>query len=187
MKVVPRFFALRNGLVFCYLSTFEEEEIWLLFKLKKKCFLQAVNLLLQTKLVPCYHVEGSLFPLPKTFKVFDEEEHLISQIEKKVLSFLPKFNVTLANGNHFTIKKDFSFLKSHYTIEDLDMEVKGNFWDMDFQLLKDNQVIANISQQWFRMTSTYQVEVYNETYNDLTISLVIAIDYVKELEKNASN
>lgn len=136
---------------------------------------------------PCYHVEGSLFPLPKTFKVFDEEEHLISQIEKKVLSFLPKFNVTLANGNHFTIKKDFSFLKPHYTIEDLDMEVKGNFWDMDFQLLKDNQVIANISQQWFRMTSTYQVEVYSETYNDLTISLVIAIDYVKELEKNASN
>lgn len=95
--------------------------------------------------------------------------------------------MTLANGNHFTIKKDFSFLKPHYTIEDLDMEVKGNFWDMDFQLLKDNQVIANISQQWFRMTSTYQVEVYNETYNDLTISLVIAIDYVKELEKNASN
>lgn len=128
--------------------------------------------------LPCYHVEGSLFPLPKTFKVFDEEEHLISQIEKKVLSFLPKFNVTLANGNHFTIKKDFSFLKPHYTIEDL---------DMDFQLLKDNQVIANISQQWFRMTSTYQVEVYSETYNDLTISLVIAIDYVKELEKNASN
>lgn len=37
------------------------------------------------------------------------------------------------------------------------------------------------------MTSTYQVEVYSETYNDLTISLVIAIDYVKELEKNASN
>lgn len=30
------------------------------------------------------------------------------------------------------IKKDFLFLKFYYIIEDFDMEVKGNFWDMDF-------------------------------------------------------
>lgn len=77
------------------------------FQIKEKMFSLGGKFTItdQTGL-PCYHVEGSLFPLPKTFKVFDEEGHLISQIEKKVLSFLPKFNVTLANGNHFTIKKE---------------------------------------------------------------------------------
>ncbi len=53
---------------------------------------------------------------------------------------------------------------------------------MDFELVQNGQSIARISQEWFRMTSTYQIEVYDDDYADLVISLVIAIDYVKEME-----
>lgn len=44
------------------------------FQIKEKMFSLGGKFTItdQTGL-PCYHVEGSLFPLPKTFKVFDEE------------------------------------------------------------------------------------------------------------------
>ena len=50
---------------------------------------------------------------------------------------------------------------------------------VNFDLYQGSQLIARISQEWLRLTSTYHVEVYDEAFNDLVISLVIAIDCVK--------
>lgn len=58
---------------------------------------------------------------------------------------------------------------------------------MDFVLRKNGQEIARISQEWLRMTSTYNVEVYEDSYAGLVISLVIAIDYVKEQQAASSS
>lgn len=104
----------------------------------------------------------------------------VSRIEKKPFSFLPQFEVILAYGTSFTIKKALTFLKSRYHVQGLDMTVIGNLWDLDFSLQKSGQEIANISQNLWYLTSSYTVDIYDEAYSDLVISLVIAIDYVKE-------
>ncbi|MGT2934786.1 LURP-one-related/scramblase family protein [Streptococcus castoreus] len=135
--------------------------------------------------IPCYRVEGSFLSIPKTFTILDMQGNQVSHIEKNFLTFLPKFEISLANGQQFFIEKDFTLFKPHYTIKNLNMEVQGDFWDMDFSLLVNGRAVAEISQEWFRMTSTYNITVYDDTYSDLTISLVIAIDYVKELERNS--
>ncbi|WP_062712297.1 LURP-one-related family protein [Streptococcus halotolerans] len=132
--------------------------------------------------IPTYQVEGSFLKFPKTFTISDIEGREVSRIEKKFLSFLPRFDVKLADGNHFVIKKAFTFFKSRYQIEGLGIEVKGDVWDLSFNLQKDGHQIANIKKELWHLTSTYIVEVYDETYSDLVISLVIAIDYVKEQE-----
>lgn len=135
--------------------------------------------------IPTYQVEGSFFQLPKTFTIRDMEGNLVSQIEKELFTFLPKFKVSLADGSAFSIEKEFTFLKDRYSINGLDMEVRGDFWDMNFDLVRDGQQIARITQEWFRLTSTYQIDVLEEAYADLVISLVIAIDYVKEQEHSS--
>ena len=71
-------------------------------------------------------------------------------------------------------------------IEDLGLDVQGNFWDMNFDLIKNDVVVAQISQEWFKLTSTYNIDIYDDRYADIVISLVIAIDYVKEQESHAS-
>ena len=66
------------------------------------------------------------------------------------------------------------------------MEVQGNFWDMNFQLYQNGQAIARIDQEWLKLTSTYNIQVFDDAYCDLVISLVIAIDYVKEQQSGAA-
>ncbi|MEQ9809275.1 LURP-one-related/scramblase family protein [Streptococcus jiangjianxini] len=132
--------------------------------------------------IPSYQVEGSFLKIPKTFTISDIEGREVSRIEKKVISLLPQFDVKLANGNHFIIKKNFTFFKSRYQIEGLGIEVKGDVWDLSFSLQKDGHQIASIKKELWHLTSSYVVEVYDESYSDLVISLVIAIDYVKEQE-----
>lgn len=137
--------------------------------------------------LPSYEVVGSFMQIPKTFTIYDMQGKQISQIQKKTWALLPKFYVNLSDGSSFFLKKDLSFFKPHYTIEDLGMEIQGDFWDMNFRLLKDGQEVASISQEWLRLTSTYNIDVYDDQYADLVISLVIAIDYVKEMEHSAAN
>lgn len=133
-----------------------------------------------------YEVEGSFLRFPKTFTIYDTSGQVVSRLEKHMVSLLPKFDVILQNGRTFTIQKDWSLFKPHYSIEALGLEVVGNFWEMDFRLLANGTEVATISQEWLRLTSTYNITVYDDSYADLVISLVIAIDYVKEL-KNAAN
>ncbi|MGT2667170.1 LURP-one-related/scramblase family protein [Streptococcus rifensis] len=137
--------------------------------------------------MPAYEVTGSFLKIPKTFTISDMKGNLISRIEKKVLSFLPQFTVTLTNGQSFTIKKGLSLFRPKYEISDIGVDIQGDFWGMNFTLEKSGQTLAEIRQEWLRMTSTYQVNIYEEDYADLVISLVIAIDYVKEQDKAAAS
>ncbi|MGT2928923.1 LURP-one-related/scramblase family protein [Streptococcus dentasini] len=157
------------------------------FQIKQKMWSLGGKFIINDELgMPTYQVEGSLFKIPKTFTIADMSGNQVGKIEKRVWAFLPKFDVNLANGQIVTIKKDFSFFKPHYSLENLNMEVQGNFWDMNFNLLQNGQIVARISQEWFRMTSTYNIEVYNEAYCDLVIALTVAIDYVKAQESGVA-
>ena len=157
------------------------------FKIKQKLFSLGGKFTISDELgLPCYQVEGSLFKIPKTFKIMDMQGKLVGQIDKQFWSLLPKFQVNLANGQSFTIKKDLTLIKPHYSIANLGMEVQGNFWDMNFQLSQNGQEVARIDQEWLKLASTYNIQVFDEAYSDLVISLVIAIDYAKEQQGRAS-
>ncbi|MEW4353340.1 LURP-one-related family protein [Streptococcus pneumoniae] len=131
----------------------------------------------------CYQVEGSLFKWMKSFKILDLQGQLVSTIQRKFTWFLPRFEVEVKGQTRFVIQKKLSWLKPRYEIENLGLEVLGNIWDMKFDLIESSRVVAHIDQEWFRMTSTYDVAVYDEDYCDMAIALVIAIDYVKAMRE----
>ena len=134
-----------------------------------------------------YQVEGSFFKIPKTFTIYDNSGELVSEISKEVLTFLPRFEIQLINGESFYIRKKLTFWKDKYEFDNLGLRIEGNVWDLNFKLLDDcDQVIAEITKELFHLTSTYTVTVYDESYADLVISLCVAIDYVEMLESQSN-
>lgn len=136
---------------------------------------------------PAYQVEGSFMKLFKEFTVTDIEGRFVSKIKHQFSLLLPKFTVTMADGSQFMIQKEFTFFKDKYNISGVDLQVHGDWWDMNFTLSKDGQEVARISQEWLKLTSTYNVTVLDDQYADLVISLVIAIDYVKAAASSAAS
>jgi len=134
-----------------------------------------------------YYVEGSFMKIPKTFSIKDENKNEIALITKKVLSFLPKFFVEINGQEVLTIKKEFSFFKARYNIEAAGMEVLGNWWDMDFQVLQNGKVIGKVNKEWFTWGDSYKVQILNEELETIVIALVIAIDCVKADEAAAAS
>ncbi|GCF93335.1 hypothetical protein NRIC_12260 [Enterococcus florum] len=135
---------------------------------------------------PRYYVEGSFMKIPKSFKVEDEQGHVISTITKKVFSLLPKFYVEIDGKDMIEISKELTFLKAKYTIDAEGVNVEGDWWDMDFVVEKNGKKIADINKRWISWGDTYEVTIFDEAYEHLIISLVIAIDRVKDDEADAS-
>ena len=131
-----------------------------------------------------YQVEGSFFKIPKTFTIYDAVGEQVSGISKEILTFMPRFEIQLSNGESFYIRKKLTFFRDKYEFDNLGLRIEGNIWDLNFKLLDDrDQVIA---KELFHLTSTYSVIVYDESYADLVISLCVAIDYVEMLERDSN-
>ncbi|WP_151737485.1 LURP-one-related/scramblase family protein [Paenibacillus tengchongensis] len=134
-----------------------------------------------------YYVEGSFMQIPKTFSIRNTAGDEVALITKKVFSFLPKFFVEVDGREILTIKKEFSFFKAHYTIDSADIEVHGNWWDMNFQVLQHGSVVGEVNKEWFTWGDSYKVDIWDEEMEAIMIAIVVAIDCVKADEASAAH
>ncbi|MFC7687781.1 LURP-one-related/scramblase family protein [Ureibacillus sp. GCM10028918] len=133
-----------------------------------------------------YYVEGSFMQIPKTFSIMNTTRDEVALITKKVFSFLPIFFVEVNGKEAITIKKEFSFFKPRYTIDAAGIEVQGNWWDMDFQILQHGEIVGTVSKKWFTWGDSYEVQILDDAMEAVIIALVVAIDCVKADQAAAS-
>ncbi|HCN57506.1 MULTISPECIES: LURP-one-related/scramblase family protein [unclassified Exiguobacterium] len=132
-----------------------------------------------------YLVEGSFMKLPKTFSISTVEGEEVAVITKKMLSLLPKFFIEV-DGETLTIEKSFTFFKDRYTIDTADLEIDGDWWDMDFEIKRHGEVVGSVEKKWFTFGDSYEIQVFDPDIEKILIALVVAIDCVKEDEESSS-
>lgn len=134
-----------------------------------------------------YFVEGSFLQIPKTFTILNTSRQEIAHITKKVFSLLPKFFVEVDGREILTIKKEFSLFKGRYTIENTDIDMRGDWWDMDFTIYRQGEKIGEVHKKWLSWGDSYEVTIYNESLETIIIALVVAIDCVKSDDSAAAS
>lgn len=125
-----------------------------------------------------YLVEGSFMKLPKSFSITTTAGEEIATITKKTLSLRPKFFVEV-EGQTMTIEKEFSLFKARYTIDAAGIEIDGNWWDMDFQVKRQGEVVGQVKKKWLSFGDSYEIQVIDAAMETILIALVVAIDCVK--------
>ncbi|WP_131973565.1 LURP-one-related/scramblase family protein [Exiguobacterium sp. s166] len=133
-----------------------------------------------------YLVEGSFMKLPKTFSISTVDGEEVAVITKKMLSLLPKFFIEV-DGETLTIEKSFTFFKDRYTIDAADLEIDGDWWDMDFEIKRHGEVVGSVEKKWFTFGDSYEIQVFDPDIEKILIALVVAIDCVKEDEESSSS
>lgn len=133
-----------------------------------------------------YQIEGSFMQIPKTFTILDNGRNEKALITKKTFSFLPTFNVEVEGREMFTIKKEFTFFKAKYAIEGAGITVSGSLWDMEFEIMRQGEIIGRVNKEWLTWGDTYRIQILDEQWEMLVIALVVAIDCVKADQNNAA-
>lgn len=135
---------------------------------------------------PIYFVEGSFLSIPKEFVITDTSGVEIGKITKKVFSFMPRFFVEVNGQDVGIIQQQLSFFKSKYTIDSDEIDVQGDWWDMNFDITRRGKTIGSVHQKWLSWGDTYEVTILEEEYEQMIISFVIAMDYVKATDSSSN-
>ena len=135
---------------------------------------------------PRFTVEGSLMKIPKEFWIRDLSGTGLARVWKQPVSWLPRFYLETGGVQVATIRKEFTLLRSRYTIEGPGIEVSGDAWSMSFELAKAGMPIGRVDKKWMSVRDRYAIEIDSPADELLVLGIVLAIDYVKRAESAAA-
>ena len=135
---------------------------------------------------PQFTVEGSLLKIPKEFWIRDLSGTDLARVWKQPVSWLPRFYLEIGGVQVATIRKEFTFLRSQYTIEGPGIEVSGDVWSMSFELSRAGVPIGRVDKKWMSVRDKYAIEIDSPADEVLVLGIVLAIDYVKRMESAAA-
>ena len=130
-----------------------------------------------------YHVEGEVFTWGKKLHLYDMHGRELSFIEQEILTFLPKYHISRDGVEIAEVVKEFTFFKHEYSVNGLGWQVQGDFWDHEYEIIKNGQVIASVSKEWMTWGDSYEIR-FGQGVDEVTaLSVVLVIDACIEAER----
>lgn len=143
---------------------------------------------------PITDVTGEIvYRVDQDFKFFGNKVRVsrpdgreIFTVEREVFRFLPRQHVCFTDGREFILQSRFSFARMRIDIlpERLDMQVRGDFLSLDYDILRFGKVIAHIRKAFFSLGDRYEIEVQDAADEDLAVACAIAVDHLLDMQKN---
>lgn len=134
-----------------------------------------------------FHAESDFFTLGKKLHLMNNNGEEVSFIHQKVLSFLPRYFISVNGEDVAEVVKKFTFAKPKYEISGLNWSVSGNFFAHDYVIEGPSGRIANISKQWMTWGDTYEIDIVNDADTIMVLSVVLVIDAIMAQQAAAAS
>lgn len=116
--------------------------------------------------------------------ILDARGEHIATVKRRVLTFLPHFELYEGDAYVGCITKEFSFFRPNFSVDCNGWSVEGDLWEWDYRITdRGGNTVASISKELFRMTDTYVIDVMEEADALHALMVALAID----AEKDARN
>lgn len=125
-------------------------------------------------------VRQQLLSFGKKLRICDMAGNELCYIEQRLFKFMPEYDIFIAGNLIANIKKKFTFFKNDFIITSPEGQfyVKGDIWAHEFEIYRDDSMIAHISKTFFSFTDTYGVEIIDDYDAMSTLALAIVVDMV---------
>ena len=151
------------------------------FMIKQKIFSFGDNFVINDEMGnPHYQIKGKVFSFGDKLRIYDMQGNELVYIEQKLFKLLPEYTIYYNGSPAAKVKKEFTFFKPRFNIESFigNYTIEGNFWGMDFNILKEGRIAAQVSKKWFAFRDTYGVDISEDEDYAFMLALVIVIDQV---------
>lgn len=137
-----------------------------------------------------YYLDQDFTFLGYESKVTDLNAKTILKISRQLLSFLPRYTVSMHDGRSMIIQKRFEFFRHRVDVS-LDgdaLYLEGDIFHLNFTVTnKNGQMVGAVNKKFFALTDTYELIVYDEAYIEELIGLVICLNNMIDLEEAANS
>ena len=134
-----------------------------------------------------YTAEGEIFTLGKKLHIKDTFDREVIFIQQRLLTFLPKYEITVLGSKPVEIVKNFTFFKHAYTIPDWGITIKGDFFAHEYEVMRNGGEIAHLSKEWFTWGDTYAINIMDPRDELMALASILVVDCCMEAQNNARN
>ncbi len=97
-------------------------------------------------------------------------------IEQKLLTFMPKFNIFIRGREVGQLVKELTFFKQVYTVPNAGIEVRGDFFAHDYNVLQYGSSIMTLNKEWFTWGDSYVLDIPDPADELMGLAIMLAID-----------
>ena len=123
-----------------------------------------------------YKAIGKIIALSKRFNIEDSNGKKVAVIKKRIFSIFPQYKIKIVDGENYHLKRKLTFFKQKYKITPLDWELKGDFFDHNYDVVHKHNKIMSIRKKWFKWGDTYELDIPNDSNALLCLCIAVAID-----------
>ena len=125
-------------------------------------------------------VRQQLLSFGKKLRIYDLLDNELCYIEQRLFKFMPEYDIFFAGSLVANVKKKFAFFKNDFVITSPEGQyyVQRDIWAREFELYKDNGLVAHISKSFFSFCDSYGVGIDDRIDQVRTLALAIVIDMI---------
>ena len=159
-----------------------------------------------------YKISGKVWSLKYEYDITDEHERSIMTTSGKMFSLAQEVDIKDENGiPKFKIKQNWKKLRPTYSLSkgdeeiavvtkrltlkpkievkgissNFNYEIRGNLWLNDYRFLKDDEEVAIVSRDIWKLQGSYGIAIKDEEPADLILAVVIVIELIRHSEQAA--
>jgi len=133
-------------------------------------------------------VDGKAFSVGDKLSFQDMAGNELAYISQKLLSFRKRYDIYRDEQLFAQVVKELTFFKDVYTVDipgPNDYEVKGNFWDHEYQFVRQGQEVAHVSKAFFTWSDTYGIDIIAGEDDITILATAVVIDLVNQSERQS--
>lgn len=118
--------------------------------------------------------------------VTDKNGNKVFSIGREILAFFPKYTISFADGQTMVIQQKLEFFKHrvHVYMDKETLNLVGNIFHYDFDIKNGaGQNIGSVRRKILTLTDTYELTIYDETYTEELMALVICLNNMIDREQ----
>ena len=130
-----------------------------------------------------FRVNGKALRIRKTFVLEDLDGNEVAKIQERKLSVRDKMAIERGGHNLATVRKALIGIRDRFSIDLANggqLRAKGNFVDHEYEVDRNDEVVARISKRWFRARETYGIEIAPRQDAALLLAITVCIDTLSE-------
>lgn len=131
-----------------------------------------------------YYLEGEVFSFGKKLHLYDLMGNELAYIEQQLLTFLPRYTVYRNGLQLAEVVKEFTFFHPRYSVQGLDWQVEGDFFDHDYDITHNGRSIASVSKEWFTLGDAYEIRFGSDVDEVDALAVVLVIDACIDAQRN---
>ena len=114
-------------------------------------------------------------------RIYDINGRELGRVKEKLFAILPRFEMYKDSKHVGTINKKFSWAKPKFSVDFNGWTVEGDWCEWDYDV-RDSEggIVATISKKIWKLSDTYEIDVFDDKNALDVLMLVLAIDAEKD-------